>query len=69
VRSLQPDCWGDLWAPTLAAHTRTSGPNRSQEATGRKNRGLSHAMSISYLPATFMTLFFLAASLLLGLMS
>jgi hypothetical protein len=60
------------------AHTRphcprdipTSGPKRSQEAPGRKKkngiRGSLAVTSISYLPAAFTTLFFLAASLLLG---
>jgi hypothetical protein len=48
---------------------RTSGPKRSQEAPGRKHQNtgdLSKVTSISYLPTTFTTLFFLAASLLLG---
>jgi hypothetical protein len=45
--------------------SRTSGPKRSEEAPGRKKPGKS-LTSFSYLPATFTTLFFLAASLLLG---
>jgi len=47
--------------------SRTSGPKRSEEAPGRKKPGNS-LTSLSYLPATFTTLFFLAASLLLGYM-
>jgi len=60
-----------LLARRMGTHTGaiTNGPNRSQEATGRKldeHRGSSEVTSISYLPTTFTTLFFLAASLLLG---
>jgi len=45
--------------------SRTSGPKRSKEAPGRKKPGMP-LTSFSYLPAAFTTLFFLAASLLLG---
>jgi hypothetical protein len=48
---------------------RTSGLKRSQEAPGRNKHqemGIDEVTSFSYLPATFTTLFFLAASLLLG---
>jgi len=48
--------------------SRTSGPKRSQEAPGRKKPGIFEVSSFSYLPTTFTTLFFLAASLLLGYM-
>jgi hypothetical protein len=51
----------------------TSGPKRSQEAPGREigrmkanESGKNEVTSFSYLPTTFATLFFLAASLLLG---
>jgi hypothetical protein len=61
-----------LQTPRAYAHTgarsRTSGPKRSQEAPGRKKSGDVQLTSFSYLPATFTTLFFLAASLLLGYM-
>jgi hypothetical protein len=46
--------------------SRTSGPKCSEEAPGRKKPGILEVTSFSYLPATFTTLFFLAASLLLG---
>jgi hypothetical protein len=49
--------------------TRRAAPHTGRAFENNKNRGLSYAMSISYLPAAFTTLFFLAASLLLGLMS
>jgi len=48
--------------------SRTSGPKRSEEAPGRKKPGIFEVSSFSYLPATVTTLFFLAASLLLGYM-
>ena len=55
------------------AHTHPANTNKRPEAlarsAGRNNdelRGSFEVMSISYLPATFTTLFFLAASLLLG---
>jgi hypothetical protein len=41
-------------------------PNRAK--TRPKHTGVDEVNSVSYLPATFTTLFFLAASLLLGLM-
>jgi hypothetical protein len=39
-----------------------------QEAPDPDNTGADEVTSISYLPQTFATLFFIAASLLLGLM-
>jgi hypothetical protein len=41
--------------------------NARQEATDAATTGVHEVSSISYLPASFTTLFFLAASLLLGL--
>jgi hypothetical protein len=61
-----------LARPHSTRDPRTSGPKRSEEAPGRKieqqkNTGdLSEVTSISYLPTAITTLFFLAASLLLG---
>jgi hypothetical protein len=47
---------------------RDSIPNRAQDAnTVSTATGVDEVNSVSYLPATFATLFFLAASLLLGL--
>ena len=48
--------------------SRISGPKRSEEAQGRKKPGKFEVTSFSFLPTTFTTLFFLAASLLLGYM-
>ncbi len=62
-------------APPAATLTRESfhrAPKRSPRSVGRSiTTGVDEvsSSSISYLPATFTTLFFLAASLLLGLMS
>jgi len=42
--------------------------NARQEAPDATTTGVDEVSSISYLPQTFTTLFFLAASLLLGLM-
>jgi hypothetical protein len=54
-------------------HTQLSTKNKRPEVLGRstgpqdqQNSGDDDVTSISYLPTTFMTLFFLAASLLLG---
>jgi len=46
-------------------------PKRSSRSAGRITTGVDEvtSSSISYLPATYTTLFMLAASLLLGLMS
>ena len=46
---------------------RDSLPNRAQDAL-IESAGVDEVNSVSYLPAAFTTLFFLAASLLLGLM-
>jgi len=53
-------------------HTRLSIKNTRPETLFKKRRavtntGADEVTSISYLPATFTTLFFLAAALLLGL--
>jgi hypothetical protein len=53
-------------------HTRPAIKNRRLRALNKKrehqaNTGADDVTSISYLPATFTTLFFLAAALLLGL--
>ena len=53
-------------------HTRHSIKNKRPETLFKKRRavtdtGADEVTSISYLPATFTTLFFLAAALLLGL--
>jgi hypothetical protein len=55
-----------------AGHTRhvikkTNGSQRSAGRAGQANTGADEVTSFSYLPATFTTLFFLAAALLLGL--
>ncbi len=53
-------------------HTRAANQEqvvrRSKEARHRKTPGILEVTSFSYLPTTFTTLFFLAASLLLGYM-
>jgi len=46
---------------------RDCAPNRAQTRTIHQPPGFVEVNSISFLPATFTTLFFLAASLLLGL--
>ena len=57
-------CWPD-WLPATRRAARLE-PNRAK--TRLKHTGVDEVNSVSYLPATFTTLFFLAASLLLGLM-
>jgi hypothetical protein len=42
-------------------------PNRARDATLPSTTGVDEVSSVSYLPAAFTTLFFLAAGLLLGL--
>lgn len=46
---------------------RDSVRNRAQDASTFQVTGVDEVNAVSYLPATFATLFFLAASLLLGL--
>ena len=52
-------------------HTRVASKNKRLQALSKKreptNTGADYVTSISYLPATFTTLFSLAAALLLGL--
>jgi hypothetical protein len=53
---------------TRALDQEQAAQKRSEEAQGRKNPGIFEVTSFSFLPTTFTTLFFLAASLLLGYM-
>jgi len=53
--------------PHSARTQKQTAQSALQEAPGHVNTGADEVTSISYLPATFTTLFFLAAALLLGL--
>jgi hypothetical protein len=53
--------------PAIKEQAARNARKKRRAARISEHRGPGHAMSISYLPATFTTLFFLAASLLLGM--
>ena len=53
--------------PAIKEQAARNARKKRRAARTSEHRGPDHAMSISYLPATFTTLFFLAASLLLGM--
>jgi hypothetical protein len=53
--------------PAIKEQAARNARKKRRAARTSENRGPDQAMSISYLPAAFTTLFVLAASLLLGL--
>jgi hypothetical protein len=65
-----PDCSCGALTPTLAPRHTNKRPEALARSAGpqdqMEHRGSLEVTSISYLPTTFTTLFFLAASLLLG---
>jgi hypothetical protein len=68
VSSPQVDCWSCAGAPTLAQSIKNKRPEALARSDGPQETSGSPLTSLSYLPAAFTTLFFLAASLLLGYM-
>jgi hypothetical protein len=52
--------------PATYQQAARSARKKRRAATSREHRGFFEVTSISYLPTTFTTLFFLAAGLLLG---
>jgi hypothetical protein len=66
VAARKAGCRRGAHAPTLGALIKNKRPETLARSAGPQATGDSSLTSISYLPATLTTLFFLAASLLLG---